>query len=327
MRAARLHGIKQPLILEEIPIPNTSDDQVLIRVHACAICRTDLHIIEGDLANPKLPLILGHQIVGEIEKVGKNVKHFKVKDLVGVPWLGKTCGTCSYCTTHRENLCDFALFTGYTLDGGFAEYCNAFADYIFPLAFEKDDLHVAPLLCSGMIGYRALKMVGDAKKIGFYGFGSSAHLLIQVANYQGKEIFAFTRKGDLEGQNFARKMGAKWSGDSETIFPNLLDAAIIFAPIGELMVQALRSLRKGGIVVSAGIHMSDIPAFPYDLLWGERSMRSIANLTRDDGNEFLHLASQVNIQSEITLYQLADINQAFDDLKKGRLNGTAVITL
>jgi len=327
MRAQILKEIGLPLVLEEVSKPSPTSDQVLIRVHACGLCRTDLHIVDGELPPPKLPLILGHQIVGEIEKIGSDATGYNIGDKVGVPWLGQTCGKCPYCLAGRENLCDNAIFTGFSRNGGFAEYCVAHFRYIFPLSFPVADLNIAPLLCAGMIGYRALKMAGRAKKIGFYGFGSSAHLLLQVARAQGKEIYAFTRPNDTEGQRSALKLGAKWAGDSEMMPPEPLDAAIIFASVGALIPGALKALCKGGILITAGIHMSDIPSFSYNLLWGERVIRSVAHLTREDGEEFLTLARNTKVHAEATSYRLEEVNMALDDLRQGRLSGSAVISI
>lgn len=327
MRAALLEEVRKPLQLKEIPKPIPNADEVLIKVHVCAICRTDLHIMDGELPHPKLPLILGHQIVGIVETIGKNVNGFKVGDRVGVPWLGFSCQKCAYCLTDKENLCDNPEFTGYTKNGGFAEYATADYRYIFHLPKEYSDKEIAPLLCGGLIGYRALTMTEPAKKIGFYGFGSSAHILAQVAKHQGKEVYAFTRKGDKKKQEFAKSLGAVFASDSETKSPQLLDAAIIFAPVGDLIPKALASVKKGGVVVSAEIHMSDIPSFPYKLLWEERVIRSVANLTRKDGIEFLSLISQFLIQTKVTSYPLTEINQAFDDLRMGNIEGTALIIL
>lgn len=322
MRAMVLERPNAPLILKNVPIPIPTSNQVLIKVHACAICRTDLHILDGELPYPKLPLIMGHQIVGVVEK-GPSF----VGQRVGVPWLGKTCGTCSFCTSGQENLCNKALFTGYDLDGGYAEYCVADADFVFPLPEEFSDDHAAPLLCGGMIGYRALSFTDSAQRIGFYGFGSSAHLLIQIALYQGKEVFVFTRKGDRKGQDEALKQGAAWAGDSEEKPPKPLDAAIIFAPVGSLVVHALEAIRKGGSVICAGIHMSDIPAFPYRLLWEERKIQSVANLTRLDGRNLLTLAEKIPIETEIQVYPLEQLNVALKDLREGKIQGTGVIKL
>lgn len=316
MRAMVLEEANKPLTMQDLPIPTPGKDQVLIKVKACSVCRTDLHIYTGELKQPKLPLIMGHQIVGTIE--GEDT-------MVGVPWLGKSCGVCPYCRRGEENLCDDPTFTGYTINGGFAEYVVANREFVFPLPKGYSEIQAAPLLCAGMIGYRSLKMVEDAEKIGFYGFGSAAHLLIQVARHQGKQVYAFTRKGDTKTQEKAKELGAVWAGDSETKAPDELDAAILFAPVGSLVPTALRAVRKGGIVVSAGIHMSDIPSFPYSILWGERVLRSVANLTRKDGEEFLALAPKIPIQTEVTTYPLEKVNDALIDLKEGNISGSAVI--
>lgn len=320
MKAMLLEKIGGPLMLRDVATPMPEKGQVRIKVHACAICRTDLHILDGELPTPHLPLIMGHQIVGAIDTPSKR---FKKGDLVGVPWLGKSCGTCSYCLHERENLCDNPQFTGYTMNGGFAEYTCAFEDFIFPLQGQPQQ--IAPLLCSGMLGYRSLKMAGSAKKIGFYGFGAAAHLLIQVAIFQKHQIYAFTRQGDLEGQTEAKKLGAVWAGDSETAPPEELDAAIIFAPVGALIPVALRAVRKGGEVICAGIHMSTIPEFPYEILWGERVLRSVANLTRQDGEEFLDLSAKIPVRTEVKSYPLEKTNEALQDLKNGKISGSAVI--
>ncbi len=322
MKAMLLTKIGSPLVLSDIPIPTLQPGQVRIKVQACAVCRTDLHILDGELPPPPLPLIMGHQIVGIIDSPSKR---FQKGDLVGVPWLGKSCGACPYCQNHEENLCDNPQFTGYTMNGGFAEYTCAYEEFIFPL--QGDPVQVAPLLCAGMLGYRSLKMAGNAKKIGFYGFGAAAHLLIQVANFRKQQIYAFTRKGDLEGQNEAKKLGAVWAGDSEAAPPDELDAAIIFAPVGPLVPLALKAVRKGGVVICAGIHMSTIPAFPYEILWGERVLRSVANLTRQDGEEFLSLAAKIPVKTQVTTYPLEKVNDAIGDLKAGRISGSAVVLL
>lgn len=327
MRAMLLSAPGQPLRLAELPVPKPNSEQVLIRIHACAICRTDLHIVDGELTHPKLPLVLGHQIVGTVEAKGSNVKNLHIGERVGVPWLGHTCTHCRYCLSHRENLCDHAQFTGYHLDGGYAEYTVADHRFCFPLHPSYPDLQVAPLLCGGLIGYRAYSMTENAEKIGFYGFGSSAHILIQLARYQGRQVFAFTRPGDREGQDFARQLGATWAGDSNVSPPEPLDAAIIFAPVGKLVPAALRAVVKGGVVVCAGIHMSDIPAFPYEILWEERVLRSVANLTRQDGEEFLAIAPQIPIHTEITAFPLEEANAALDALRRGKITGSAVLEI
>lgn len=327
MRAMILDTPGKPLRVANLPIPTPNPQQVLIRVRACGICRTDLHIVDGELTQPKLPLVPGHQIVGIIEEVGEQVQQFKIGDRVGVPWLGHTCHHCRYCLSGRENLCDYAQFTGYQIDGGYAEYTVADASFCFPIPADYPDLQAAPLLCAGLIGYRAYRMTGDAQKLGFYGFGAAAHILIQLARYQGREVYAFTRKGDIKGQEFARKIGAVWAGGSEELPPEPLDAAIIFAPIGALVPAALKAVAKGGIVVCAGIHMSDIPSFPYHILWEERVVRSVANLTRQDGEEFLTLAPQVPILTEVNLFPLVEANDALDALRSGKINGAAVLVV
>ena len=302
----------------ELPRPEPADGQLLIRVHACGVCRTDLHVLDGEVACSRRPVVPGHQIVGTV--AGSDER-------VGVPWLGWTCGTCGYCRTGRENLCDRARFTGCDIDGGFAEYAVADARYCFPIPAGYPDAQAAPLLCAGLIGHRALRMTGDAVRLGLYGFGAAAHIVCQVARHEGRRVFAFTRHGDLEGERFARSLGAEWAGPSDAAPPEPLDAAIVFAPVGGLVPTALRALAKGGTVVCAGIHMSDIPAFPYADLWGERSIRSVANLTRRDGEEFLALAPAVPVRTTVTSYPLADANLALDDLRAGRLEGAAVIAL
>jgi propanol-preferring alcohol dehydrogenase len=287
-----------------------------VQVHACAVCRTDLHVFDGELPDPKLPLVLGHQVVGTVVGDGRRV---------GIPWLGWTCGECRYCRSDRENLCDRARFTGYQLDGGYAEYTVADERFCFALPDRYTDLEAAPLLCAGLIGYRSLRLTGDVERLGLYGFGSSAHIVAQVARHQGRRVFAFTRAGDEEGQEFARELGAVWAGASEEPPPEELDAAIIFAPVGALVPIALRALAKGGIVVCAGIHMSDVPSFPYELLWGERVVRSVANLTRRDGDEFLALAPQVPVRTEVEAYPLEQTNEALERVRSGRLRGAAVV--
>jgi propanol-preferring alcohol dehydrogenase len=314
----------RPLRPAELPDPEPAPGQVLLRVHACAVCRTDLHVVDGELPDPKLPLVVGHQIVGTVEGGGER---FAPGERVGVPWLGWTDGTCRYCRSGRENLCDGGLFTGYQLDGGYAELVTADERFCFPLPEEYDDLQAAPLLCAGLIGYRSLGLTGDAERIGLYGFGSSAHIVAQVARHQGRRVFAFTRPGDEEGQRLALSLGVDWAGGSDVAPPEPLDAAIIFAPVGELVPLALAATAKGGAVVCAGIHMSDIPAFPYDLLWGERSVRSVANLTRRDGQEFLELAPRVPVHTEVEPYPLEEANDALDAMRAGRLRGTAVLRI
>ncbi|MCX2726286.1 zinc-dependent alcohol dehydrogenase family protein [Thermomicrobium sp. 4228-Ro] len=327
MRAMVLERPRQPLVLRDLPVPEPGAGQVLLRVRACGVCRTDLHIVDGELPDPKLPLVLGHQIVGEVVRAGAGATRFAPGQRVGVPWLGWTCGNCRYCRSGRENLCDRARFTGYTLDGGYAEYAVADERYCFPIPEGYPDVQAAPLLCAGLIGYRALRFAGPAQRIGFYGFGAAAHILTQVAVWQGRQVYAFTRPGDTEGQAFARRLGAVWAGGSDELPPEPLEAALIFAPVGALVPQALRALEKGGSVVCAGIHMSDIPSFPYGLLWEERVIRSVANLTRRDGEEFLSLAPQVPVRTEVQVYRLEDANRALDDVRAGRVRGAAVLQI
>ena len=327
MRAMVLDAPKTPLRQADVPLPEPSAAQVLLRVHACAVCRTDLHVVDGELPNPKLPLILGHQIVGTVVQAGAGAARFKAGDRVGVPWLGWTDGDCVYCRSGRENLCDHARFTGYQIDGGYAEYTAADYRYCFPIPAGYPDLTAAPLLCGGLIGYRALRMTGDAKRLGLYGFGSAAHMIAQVARWQDRRVYAFTSPGDTATQQFARSLGVEWAGGSLEAPPEALDAAIIFAPVGSLVPAALRAVAKGGTVVCAGIHMSDIPAFPYDVLWEERVLRSVANLTRQDGLEFLDLAPRVPIRPEIHTFPLEDANEALDALRRGRVKGTAVLSI
>ena len=327
MRAMLLEKAHTALRLAELPIPKPSKGELLIKVSACAVCRTDLHIMDGELSSPKLPLILGHQIVGEVVEKGEGVQRFNVGDRVGVPWLHSACQTCRFCLSGRENLCDHARYTGYQVNGGFAEYCLSEAAFTFAIPSAYTDIEAAPLLCGGLIGFRALRMTENAKRLGFYGFGASASLIAQVAVYQKREIYALTRKGDERTQQFALSLGAVWAGSSEQLPPKLLDAAIIFAPVGALVPAALSALDKGGIVVCAGIHMSDIPSFPYSLLWEERILRSVANLTRRDGEEFLALAPKIPIKTIVQTYPLEEANQALDDLRNGRLSGAAVMTL
>jgi propanol-preferring alcohol dehydrogenase len=325
MRAMILEAQRQPLRLVDIPEPVAGPGQLLIRVSACGVCRTDLHIVDGELTEPKLPLVLGHQIVGTVAALGPGAEGFTVGDRVGVPWLGWTDGECRYCQSGRENLCDAARFTGYDMDGGYAEYAVADHRYCLPIPEGFDDLQAAPLLCAGLIGYRSLRQTGDAERLGLYGFGSSAHIVCQVAKFQGRKVFAFTKPGDADGQAFARGLGADWAGGSDEPPPEQLDAAIVFAPVGALMIEALRATAKGGRVVSAGIHMSDIPSFPYEELWGERSLSSVANLTREDGREFLELAPQVPVHTQVTEYPLERANEALDDIRSGKLVGAAVL--
>jgi alcohol dehydrogenase, propanol-preferring len=316
-----------PLRAAEVPEPETGPDEVLIRVRACAVCRTDLHVVDGELPDPKLPLIPGHQIVGTVEEVGGRVERFAPGDRVGVPWLGHTDGTCRYCLTGRENLCDDARFTGYQIDGGYAEHTVADHRFCFPIPAGYPDLQAAPLLCAGLIGYRALRMAGDAERLGLYGFGAAAHIISQVATHQGRRVFAFTSPGNEESQRFARGLGAVWAGGSDEPSPEELDAAIIFAPVGTLVPVALRAVAKGGVVVCAGIHMSDIPSFPYEILWGERAVRSVANLTREDGKEFLALAPQVPVRTEVKPFPLEEANGALRALRGGEIRGAAVLVV
>ncbi|MGD9863129.1 MAG: zinc-dependent alcohol dehydrogenase family protein [Pseudodonghicola sp.] len=325
MRAMVFDRPGKPLELREIPCPEPGPGQILIRVEACGVCRTDLHIVDGELTHPKLPLVPGHEVVGRVAALGPGVAGLAEGQRVGVPWLGHACGHCPYCDMGRENLCDAPLFTGYTFDGGYAEYCLAHTDFTFPLPEAADPVALAPLLCAGLIGYRSLSMAGDAKVLGLYGFGAAAHILCQIANFQGRRVLAFTRDGDSAAQDFARRLGAVWAGNSTAPSPEPLDAAIIFAPVGALVPAALKSVRKGGRVVCGGIHMSDIPAFPYDDLWEEREIRSVANLTRRDGDEFFPLAAAAGVRTETVPYPLAEANAALDDLRAGRLQGAAVL--
>jgi propanol-preferring alcohol dehydrogenase len=328
MRAMLLEAQRQPLKLADVPVPEAGEGQVLIKVHTCGVCRTDLHVLDGDLRQPKLPLILGHQIVGIVVALGAGVERFEVGQRIGVPWLGYTDGTCRYCLRGQENLCDNPRFTGYTLDGGYAEYTVADQRYCFPLPDSFSDLAAAPLLCAGLIGYRTYRLAGEyTDRLGIYGFGAAGHIIAQVAAYQGKKVYAFTRPGDSATQDFARRLGAYWAGGSDETPPDALDAALVLAPVGSLMVTALKAVSKGGVVVSGGIHMTDIPSFPYHLLWEERVIRSVANLTRQDGEEFLSLAPQVPVKTEVTPYRLEAANQALDDLRSGKLEGAAVLMI
>lgn len=327
MRAMVLEEVRKPLVLRDVPCPVPGNTDLLIKVHTCGVCRTDLHIVDGELPAPKLPLILGHQIVGTIEKIGDGVTKHKVGTRVGVPWLFDCCTLCEFCTSGRENLCDHAIYTGYLCNGGYAEYCIAHEDFVLPLPQNYDDLHVAPLLCAGLIGYRAFRLAAPMKSIGFYGFGSSAHLLIQVVSALGYDVYVFTRPGDEKKQVFAKSLGAKWAGSSDQLPPMLLDAALIFAPAGELYPQALKAIKKGGKVVSAGIHMSDIPSFSYDLLWGERSMSSVANLTRKDGTDFLELAEKIPLQVSVNPFPLEEANLALAAIRNGTIDGSCVLVI
>ena len=327
MRAMILEKPRQPLRLCDAPKPKLGAGQLLVRVATCAVCRTDLHIVDGELPDPKLPLIPGHQIVGRIEQIGEGVQGFSVGDRIGIPWLGWTDGECAYCRSKRENLCDRAKFTGYTIDGGYAEFTVADARFCFHLPNEYNDVEVSPLLCAGMLGYRSYRKTGDAHRLGVYGFGNAAHLIAQVAIYQGRKVFAFTRPADKAGQESARRLGAVWAGGSDEMPPQKLDAAIIFAPVGALVPAALRVLAKGGIVVCGGIHMSDIPAFPYVDLWGERAICSVANLTRQDGEEFLGIAPRVPVKTQTETFPLEEANTALEKFRSGQLKGTAVLVI
>jgi len=327
MRAMVLEQPGEPLVERLLPIPEPRPDQVLVKVHACGVCRTDLHVVDCELPRPKLPLIPGHEIVGTVVRTGSQVITFRPGDRVGIPWLGYTCGHCPYCASERENLCDHPLFTGYTLDGGYAEYTVADHRYCFRISPDYGDAEGAPLLCAGLIGYRSYRMIArEDRRLGIYGFGAAAHIITQVAHHEGREVFAFTKPGDREGQSFALRLGAVWAGSSTERPPSELDAAIIFAPVGYLLVEALKSTAKGGKVICAGIHMSDIPAFPYCLLWGERSIRSVANLTRRDGEEFLALAPRVPVRTEVEVFPLEEANKALNLLRSGNIQGAAVLT-
>ena len=325
MKAMQLAAPRTALELADLPVPRPGPGQVLLKVRACGVCRTDLHVVDGDLAQGKLPVIPGHEIVGTVAQKDAGVERFALGERVGVPWLGYTCGVCAYCRNGRENLCDAARFTGYHLDGGYAEYAVADQCYCFAVPKEYDDSAAAPLLCAGLIGYRSLAAAGDAQRLGIYGFGAAAHIVAQVARHQGRRIFAFTRPGDLEGRRFAQELGAEWTGDSTASPPEELDAAIIFAPVGSLVPAALRATAKGGPVVCAGINMSDIPAFPYEILWGERVVRSVANLTRRDGEEVLALAPKVPVRTTVTSFPLAQANEALARLRQGHITGAAVL--
>jgi alcohol dehydrogenase, propanol-preferring len=327
MRAMILDVPGEPLRVAEVATPEPGEGQVLLRVHCCAVCRTDLHVVDGELPDPRLPLILGHQIVGTVERIGEHADSFAVGERIGVPWLGWTDGECRYCLSGRENLCENARFTGYQIDGGYAEYAIADGRFCFPIPEGFPDLQAAPLLCAGLIGYRSLRFAGDAERLGLYGFGASAHIVAQVAAHEGRRIFAFTSPKDEEAQEFARGLGAEWAGSSEESPPEELDAAIIFAPVGALVPAALRAVARGGTVVCAGIHMSDIPSFPYEILWGERSVRSVANLTRQDGLDFLALAPEVPVRTEVVPFPLEEANEALEALRGGRVRGAAVLVV
>jgi len=325
MRAQVLTAAGRPLLATELPAPRPGPQQLLIAVRACAVCRTDLHVVDGELADPKLPLVPGHEIIGTIVENGESADRFSVGERVGVPWLGWTCGVCEYCQSGRENLCDRARFTGYQIDGGYAELTVADERYCFAIDERYSDVEAAPLMCAGLIGYRTLRMAGDAPLVGIYGFGAAAHIVAQVVRHQGRRLFAFTRPGDVAAQDFARSLGAEWTGGSDQPPPEPLDAALIFAPVGALVPAALAATKKGGTVVSGGIHMSDIPSFPYRILWEERVVRSVANLTRRDAEEFLALAAEAGIRTETVTYPLADANRALADLRNGALQGAAVL--
>jgi len=327
MQAMVLESAHAQLRETRLPHPKLGDGQILVRVCACAICRTDLHVLDAELSHPKLPLVPGHEVVGLIAEIGKGAERFKLGTRVGIPWLGWTCGECRYCRSGRENLCEKAKFTGYTLDGGYAEYMAADERFCFPIPDTYSDAHAAPLLCAGLIGYRCLVKAGDTERLGIYGFGAAAHIICQIARHQGRKVFAFTRTGDDEAQKFALSLGAIWAGDSNTSPPEQLDAAIIFAPSGELVPQALKAVAPGGTVVCGGIHMSDIPSFPYEILWQERTVCSVANLTRRDGEEFMALAYRFPIKTTIQTFPLSQANEALTSLRTGKLQGAAVLTM
>jgi alcohol dehydrogenase, propanol-preferring len=327
MRVMLLDEPRQPLRLAAVAVPTPGPGQVLIRVHACAVCRTDLHVVDGELTQPKLPLVPGHEIVGSVATLGADVERFRIGDRVGVPWLGWTCGICDFCRSGRENLCELARFTGYQIDGGYGDYTVADQQFCFPMPAGYSDMEAAPLLCAGLIGYRSLRMAGEARRLGLYGFGAAAHIVAQVARWQGRDVYAFTSPGDTDAQAFAHELGAVWAGGSDQTPPERLDAAIIFAPVGPLVPAALRAVERGGTVVCAGIHMSPIPSFSYDILWGERVLRSVANLTRRDAEEFLELAPKVPVKTRTLPYTLEQANDALNDLRAGRLQGAAVLQI
>ncbi len=328
MRAMLLDFPRTPLQLAELPIPTPGPGQVLLKVSTCGICHTDLHILDGELNGPKLPLVLGHQIVGTVSQSGPDARQFQIGERVGVPWLGATDGTCRYCLRGQENLCDHPVFTGFHVDGGFAEYTLADERFCFSLPASYSDLEVAPLLCAGLIGYRTYRLAGEnVETLGIYGFGAAAHIITQVARHAGKRVYAFTRPGDTAAQEFAIRQGAEWAGDSTQMPPEKLDAALIFAPVGPLVVSALKATHKGGLIVCGGIHMSDIPAFPYSLLWEERVIRSVANLTRQDGEEFLALAPQVPVRTEVKVFRLEQAGEALEQLRHGKFTGAAVLAI
>jgi propanol-preferring alcohol dehydrogenase len=325
MHAMLLRKAGTPLVMAELPVPVPGPNEVLIKVNACAVCRTDLHIVDGDLKKPNLPLVPGHEIVGVVVKTGEQVDHIQVGQRVGVPWLGSTCGKCEFCVSEQENLCDQARFTGYDINGGYAQYTIADCHFVFPLPDSMTDEELAPLLCAGLIGYRSLRMAGDVNHLGVYGFGAAAHIISQVAIHEGRQIYAFTRPQDAQAQAFALELGASWAGDASQTPPVTLDAAIIYAPVGDLVPAALRVIKKAGTVVCAGIHMSNIPEFPYEILWGERCVRSVANLTRRDGEEFLQLVGQIPLKTTTQCYPLGEANTALKDLRCGHLQGAAVL--
>ncbi|MFC3676574.1 zinc-dependent alcohol dehydrogenase family protein [Ferrovibrio xuzhouensis] len=325
MHAMVLHAVGRPLVMTDLPEPRPEPQQVLVKVAACGVCRTDLHVVDGELTQPKLPLVPGHEIVGRVVALGRDVRDLAIGDRVGIPWLGWSCGACEYCRAGQENLCAEARFTGYQIDGGYADRVLADHRYCFRLPGGMSDVEAAPLLCAGLIGYRAYRMAGPGRRLGLYGFGAAAHILIQVAMAQGRSVYAFTRPGDDAAQAFARELGAVWAGPSDAAPPEPLDAAILFAPVGALVPVALQAVRRGGTVICAGIHMSDIPRFPYDLLWGERSLKSVANLTRQDAVEFLDLMPGIPVRTHPVPYPLAEANRALDDLRAGRLQGAAVL--
>jgi len=325
MRCMQLDRLGEPLRLRERPVPQPGNGELMLAVSACGVCRTDLHVVDGDLTHSKLPIVPGHEIVGRVAAVGQGVSGFRMGERVGVPWLGATCGVCPYCREDAENLCNAPVFTGYTRDGGFATHTIADARYCFPLGEDGNDAEIAPWLCAGLIGWRSYRMAGDGRALGLYGFGAAAHILAQVARWQGRRVFAFTRKSDTAAQDFAHSLGAEWAGGSDEMPPEPLDAAIIFAPVGALVPAALKAVRKGGRVICGGIHMSDIPSFPYALLWEERQLRSVANLTREDAREFLQFAPQAGVRCEVTRYPLEQANEALADLREGRLQGAAVL--
>lgn len=327
MRAMVLEKPRHPLKAVDLPKPRPGPGQVLVKVHACGICRTDLHVVDGELPNPKLPLVPGHEIIGRVAELGEHAGRFKMGDRIGIPWVGWTDGICRFCKSGRENLCDNGRFTGYTIDGGYAEYTVADERFCFPIPTAYTDAEAAPLMCAGLLGYRSLVKTGGGERLGIYGFGAAAHIIAQVARHQGRKIYAFTRPGDLKGQESARTFGASWAGGSDTLPPERLDAAIIFAPVGALVPQALKALDKGGVVVCGGIHMSDIPEFPYDWLWEERSICSVANLTRHDGEEFLALAPRVPVISKVRTFPLEEANEAIDSVKHGKVEGAAVLVM